>query len=208
MDPGMSRARGCLPARLEPAATGCRAPQRPPSTCPSRCLLPGTAPMSTSAPAARPWMPGAVHPGYLAVPCSMRAAGRESLKGRWSLWRCASEQVCRLSGQAGTACPPSPLSITTTPCLRLESTLLALSLSPLSSNFEPTPRNSPANKNYTHSLAHTQSVCRLEALGGQRFHPRTDLNREDWKAVDSWILGVVAGLSQLDLEPVSSLRGI
>ena len=50
-------------------------------------------------------------------------------------------------------------------------------------------------------------LARFEALGGERFHPRTDLNKEDWKAVDSWIVGVLAGLSQLELEPVSHLGG-
>ena len=44
---------------------------------------------------------------------------------------------------------------------------------------------------------------RLEELGAQRFVPRTDVNREDWPAVDVWLAGIVAGLRALRLQPAS-----
>ena len=50
-------------------------------------------------------------------------------------------------------------------------------------------------------------MLRLEELGGARFHPRTDLNKEDWGAVDTWILGALVGLQQLELATVGELGG-
>ncbi len=43
--------------------------------------------------------------------------------------------------------------------------------------------------------------ARLEALGGKRFVPRTDVNREDWPAVDAWLAAVATGLKSLALRP-------
>lgn len=50
--------------------------------------------------------------------------------------------------------------------------------------------------------------ARLEALGAARLAPRVDVNREDWKAIDSWVQSVLAGLAALPLKTVAELGGI
>lgn len=49
--------------------------------------------------------------------------------------------------------------------------------------------------------------ARLEALGGSRFVPRADINREDWRAIDAWIDGVLAALPSLGLRTAAELGG-
>lgn len=49
---------------------------------------------------------------------------------------------------------------------------------------------------------------RLEELGASRFVPRIDVNKEDWKAVHSWIDSVVAQLASLPLKTIDESRGI
>jgi hypothetical protein len=63
-------------------------------------------------------------------------------------------------------------------------------------------------RSYTHFCACGRAVdARLEELGGSRFALRVDINREDWKAVDTWIGSVVAGLAELPLKTVGRLPG-
>ena len=48
---------------------------------------------------------------------------------------------------------------------------------------------------------------RLEQLGAKRFAGRADVNREDWKAVDTWIEAAVAGLDSLALKAHKDTTG-
>ncbi len=64
-------------------------------------------------------------------------------------------------------------------------------------------------RSYTHFCACGKAVdARLEALGGARFAPRADINREDWKAVDAWIEAAVASLLQLPLKTFAQSSGV
>ena len=49
---------------------------------------------------------------------------------------------------------------------------------------------------------------RLEQLGAQRLASRTDVNREDWKAVGAWIEAAVAGLDSLTLKAHRDTAGV
>lgn len=60
------------------------------------------------------------------------------------------------------------------------------------------------DRSYEHFCACGTSLeSRLVALGGKCFVPRTDVNREDWPAIDGWLDSVVAGLQNLDMHPAS-----
>lgn len=52
-----------------------------------------------------------------------------------------------------------------------------------------------------------QVDARLEALGGSRLHPRADINREDWRAINAWLEGVLAALPGLGLKTRAELGG-
>ena len=45
------------------------------------------------------------------------------------------------------------------------------------------------------------------ACAAARFHERMDLNKEDLKAADAWIAGVLAGLAKLQLKSFQQFGG-
>ncbi len=48
----------------------------------------------------------------------------------------------------------------------------------------------------------------MEQLGAKRFAARSDINREDWPAVDAWIEAAVSALFGLQLKSVSTIAGL
>lgn len=73
----------------------------------------------------------------------------------------------------------------------------------------PLPRLPAPDRSYQHFCRCGRSLdARLEALGGARLAPRVDVNREDWKAIDGWLEGVLAGLAALPLKTVEQLGGL
>lgn len=62
------------------------------------------------------------------------------------------------------------------------------------------------DRSYAHFARCGKTIdARLSALGGQRFVPRADINKEDWKVVDEWITAVLTGLESLDLQTAEDL---
>eukprot|EP00884_Botryococcus_braunii_P020407 jgi/Botrbrau1/704/Bobra.160_2s0027.1 len=64
------------------------------------------------------------------------------------------------------------------------------------------------DRSYVHFCACGKMLDeRFDALGAKRCVPTVLVNREDWKAIDSWLLEVCTCLSRLRLKPVSELGG-
>jgi sulfite reductase alpha subunit-like flavoprotein len=63
------------------------------------------------------------------------------------------------------------------------------------------------DRSYTHFARCGKEIdARLEELGGTRFVPRVDVNKEDLKVVDEWIEAVVSELGNLNLKTAEELQ--
>lgn len=64
------------------------------------------------------------------------------------------------------------------------------------------------DRSYAHFCRCGKTIfARLKALGAAILAPRADINKEDWKAIDSWIDSVIKGLETVPLKTVKELGG-
>ena len=65
------------------------------------------------------------------------------------------------------------------------------------------------SRSYKHYCACGKQLdARLAALSGQQLAPRTDVNREDWTAINLWVEAAVKKLGQLELKPAAETGGV
>lgn len=71
----------------------------------------------------------------------------------------------------------------------------------------PSRSRPPTRRAYTHFCRCGKTIdAQLESSGGTRLAPRSDVNREDYPAVDAWIDGVISALPSLSLLTVDELQ--